>query len=72
MLRSNHRDEESRCLALRGLAESGEEIDEKDARLFVSLNVLLFVCSQRGRCFSESWFSEAMERCVIRYLFTGK
>lgn len=62
MLQSNYQDEESRRLVLQGLAESGEEIDEKDAELFISLSVLLFICSQHGRYFSEGWFSEAMER----------
>jgi len=62
MLQSNYQDEESCRLVLQGLTESGEKIGEKDAELFLSLSVLLFICSQHGRYFSESWFSEAMER----------
>jgi len=62
MLQSNYHDEESRYLVLQGLAEGGEKIDEKDAELFLSLSVLLFICAQHGRYFSEGWFSEAMER----------
>ncbi len=52
MLQSSFQDEESRSLVLKGLLESGEEIDEMDAELFVSLSVLLFICSQHGRYYS--------------------
>lgn len=62
MLLSNYQDDESCRLLLQGLAESGEKIDEKDAELFLSLSVLLFICAQHGRYYSESWFSNAMER----------
>jgi len=62
MLQSNYQDEESRHLVLQGLRESGEEINEEDAELFISMSVLLFICSQHGRYYSERWFSEAMER----------
>ncbi|RXE60400.1 phosphotransferase [Acetivibrio mesophilus] len=62
MLQSNYQDEESQYLVLQGLRESGENIDEKDAEVFISMSVLLFICSQHGRYVSEKWFSEAMER----------
>lgn len=62
MIQSNFQDEDSRSLVLKGLRERGEEIDEKDAERFLSLGVLLFICSQHGRYYQESWFPAAMER----------
>lgn len=71
MLQSNYQDEESRSLVLKGLRESGEEIDEKDTELFISMSILLFICSQHGRYFSESWFSESMERWCTTFFIHG-
>lgn len=62
MLMSNYQDDESIAELLAGFADAGMPIDPKDAEVFLSYSVLLFITSQHDRFYSEEWFADAMKR----------
>lgn len=60
MLMSNFYDDESCQELLSGFRKSRQIIDPRDADIFLSYSVLLFICSQHHRIYREEWFKESL------------
>ena len=69
MILSDYQKEEDHRNVLEGFRQGGEEIDKLDAKLFLSLSVLMFICAQHEKYHGEQWFQDAITRWC-RDLFT--
>ena len=62
MIQANYQKEEDCLSVLDGLCQGGEMVDRSDAALFLSLSVLLFICTQHAKYHNEQWFKDAVAR----------